>query len=221
MKYRTCVPVAERTPGAASRQLDLALGASDYAELRLDYIAPSRVAEALELAAGRLGRTVCTLRPRSEGGRFAGSEEARLRLLEEAAGFDPFLLDVEYSALSSRRGLARRLGGARLLVSWHDFGGTPGAAALAGRRKRMSRFGGLAKMACMARSTADAARMLGIYGGRDRRLVAFAMGDPGRISRILCMHLGSPFTYASLSRPTAPGQMSVAEVAALGGAVAP
>ena len=38
------------------------------------------------------------------------------------------------------------------------------------------------------------------------------MGDAGRISRILCMHLGSPFTYVSPGRPVAPGQFSLEEV---------
>jgi len=35
------------------------------------------------------------------------------------------------------------------------------------------------------------------------------MGNEGRISRILCLHLGSPFTYVSLGIPVAPGQFSL------------
>jgi 3-dehydroquinate dehydratase len=38
------------------------------------------------------------------------------------------------------------------------------------------------------------------------------MGDYGRISRILCLYLGSPYTYVSLGKAIAPGQFSVDEV---------
>jgi len=43
-------------------------------------------------------------------------------------------------------------------------------------------------------------------------LIAFAMGDFGRISRVLSLYLGSPFTYVSLGKPIAPGQFSVDEI---------
>jgi 3-dehydroquinate dehydratase-1 len=43
-------------------------------------------------------------------------------------------------------------------------------------------------------------------------LISFAMGDFGRISRILCLYLGSPYTYVSLGKAVAPGQFSVDEV---------
>ena len=38
------------------------------------------------------------------------------------------------------------------------------------------------------------------------------MGDFGKMSRILCMYLGSPYTYVSLGKAIAPGQFSVDEV---------
>jgi 3-dehydroquinate dehydratase I len=38
------------------------------------------------------------------------------------------------------------------------------------------------------------------------------MGDYGRMSRILCTRLGSPFTYVSLGKPVAPGQFSLDEM---------
>jgi 3-dehydroquinate dehydratase I len=38
------------------------------------------------------------------------------------------------------------------------------------------------------------------------------MGDCGIISRILCTFYGSPFTYGSLEKSIAPGQLSVIEM---------
>jgi 3-phosphoshikimate 1-carboxyvinyltransferase len=48
------------------------------------------------------------------------------------------------------------------------------------------------------------------------RLVAFAMGAAGRESRLECLRLGAPFTYAALSadEATAPGQWTAAGMAA-------
>ena len=45
-------------------------------------------------------------------------------------------------------------------------------------------------------------------------LIAFAMGDAGKASRLECLRLGSPFTYAALSEDeaAAPGQWSYAEM---------
>ncbi|EPA04704.1 hypothetical protein BG20_I2588, partial [Candidatus Nitrosarchaeum limnium BG20] len=36
--------------------------------------------------------------------------------------------------------------------------------------------------------------------------------DSGRISRVLCLYLGSPYTYVSLGKPVAPGQFSLDEM---------
>jgi 3-dehydroquinate dehydratase-1 len=38
------------------------------------------------------------------------------------------------------------------------------------------------------------------------------MGDYGKMSRILCLYLGSPFTYVSLGKPVAPGQFSLDQI---------
>ena len=43
-------------------------------------------------------------------------------------------------------------------------------------------------------------------------LISFCMGEIGKHSRILCLYLGSPFTYVSLGKPIAPGQFSLDEV---------
>ena len=216
----TCVTVAEPTPARMASRLRAALARSEYAEARLDFLRPADVPRALEAAGRLLRRTVCTVRPRSEGGRFRGGEAERASALALAAGYRPFLLDVEYSALRGDARLRSRLAssGARVMASWHDFGGTPGAAALRRRLASMSRYAGTVKIACTARDPADAARVLGLYAARGRtELVAFAMGEAGSLSRALCLHLGSPLTYAAIGRPAAPGQMGLAETRRLAG----
>lgn len=165
-----------------------------------------------------LGRTVCTLRPKTEGGRFAGSEKERVAILKLVAEYDPFLLDVEFNTLRRNSDLARYLKSAKtkMLVSWHDFKKTPKSTELKRKMNQMGRFSPNIKIVCTARSTDDSTRMLELYGKIGRKeistLIAFAMGDFGRVSRILCLYLGSPYTYVSLGKAVAPGQFSVDEV---------
>jgi len=64
-----------------------------------------------------------------------------------------------------------------------------------------------------AKKVTDASYVLSIYArAQGIKLIAFAMGDEGRISRILCLYLGSPFTYVSLGKAVAPGQFSLKEI---------
>lgn len=220
MKYTTCVSIAERTPLMMRRRLDSALKRSKYAELRLDALKPSQVAAALDLVSSSLRHVICTIRPRSEGGMFSGTEEERVSLLLDAARRRPFLVDMEYDTLAADPSLVRQASssGARILVSWHDFAGTPQPRTLARRFERMSQISDHVKVVTTASSIDDASRVLSLYSHVCRtRLVAFAMGDAGRISRILCLYMGSPFTYVSLGRPVAPGQFSLDQMMRLSG----
>jgi 3-dehydroquinate dehydratase-1 len=77
----------------------------------------------------------------------------------------------------------------------------------------MSKFSSNVKIVSTAKSTDDSTRMLELYNKKGKNnLIAFAMGDKGKISRILCLYLGSPYTYVSLGKAVAPGQFSVDEV---------
>ena len=77
----------------------------------------------------------------------------------------------------------------------------------------MSKFSSNIKIVGTAKSTKDATRMLELYSKKGKNnLISFAMGDLGQISRILCLYLGSPYTYVSLGKAIAPGQFSIDEV---------
>ena len=93
------------------------------------------------------------------------------------------------------------------------FQKTPSSSELKKRVDQMSKFSSNVKIVCTAKSTNDSTRMLELYNKKGRNnLISFAMGDFGRISRILCLYLGSPYTYVSLGKAIAPGQFSVDEV---------
>ena len=78
---------------------------------------------------------------------------------------------------------------------------------------QMTKFSHNVKIVTTAKSVDDSIRTLQLYSKNGKNnLIAFAMGDNGRISRILCLYLGSPYTYVSLGKPVAPGQLSIDEV---------
>ena len=215
MKYKTCVSIAEKTPQKIKQTLKIALKKSDYVEVRFDFLKIEQIPIALEIIKKDLNRIVCTLRPKTEGGKFAGKEKERIAIIKLIAEYSPFLLDIEFNTLEKNPSLRKYLKSTKtkLLVSWHDFKKTPASLDLKKKLNQMSKMSTNLKIVSTAKSTEDSTRMLELYSKKGKNsLISFAMGDFGRISRILCLYLGSPYTYVSLGKAVAPGQFSVDEV---------
>ena len=215
MKYKTCVSIAEQTPAKTKKILKIALSKSDFVEIRLDFLKIEQIPETLEMIRKDLSRVVCTLRPKNEGGKFVGNEKERIAIIKLIAEYNPFMLDIEFNTLKKNSSLTKYLKSTKtkLLVSWHDFKKTPSSAELEKKISQMSKFSSNVKIVSTAKSTDDSTRMLELYSKKGKNnLISFAMGDYGRISRILCLYLGSPYTYVSLGKAIAPGQFSVDEV---------
>ena len=218
MKYTTCVSIGEKNPKKLENILKKALSKSDFAEIRFDYLKKSDIPIVLENIKKNLSRCVCTLRPRTEGGLFGGKEEERKSILRLIAEYNPFLLDVEFNTIQKDKKLVRYLKKTkcRILVSWHDFKKTPSDSQLKNKFNKMKKFSNMVKIVTVAKNVSDASRLLSLYSIRsESKMIAFCMGDPGKFSRILCLHLGSPFTYVSLGKPIAAGQFSVDEIKSL------
>ena len=215
MKYKTCVSIAEKTPQKIKQTLKIALKKSDYVEVRFDFLKIEQIPIALEIIKKDLNRIVCTLRPKTEGGKFAGKEKERIAIIKLIAEYSPFLLDIEFNTLKKNPSLRKYLKSTKtkLLVSWHDFKKTPTSLDLKKKINQMSKMSTNLKIVSTAKSTEDSTRMLELYSKKGKSsLISFAMGDFGRISRILCLYLGSPYTYVSLGKAVAPGQFSVDEI---------
>jgi len=215
MKYKTCISVAEKTPQKVKQTLKIALKKSNYVEVRFDFLKIEQIPETLEIIKKDLNKVVCTLRPKTEGGKFTGNEKERIAILKLIAEYTPFLLDVEFNTLKKNTQLRKYLKSTKtkLLVSWHDFKKTPNSTQLKSKINQMSKFSSNVKIVSTAKTTNDSTRMLELYSKKGKMsLISFAMGDFGRVSRILCLYLGSPYTYVSLGKAVAPGQFSVDEV---------
>ena len=215
MKYKTCVSIAEKNSNKIENVLKKALAKSEYAELRLDFVKPIEIPNVLQLIEKKLSRCVCTLRPKNEGGLFDGSESERISILKLISDYNPFLLDVEYNTLKKDKNLRQYLKKSKtdILVSWHDFKKTPSMNKLNFHLSEMKKLSNFVKIVTVAKSMNDTSRILSLYNRASKiKLIAFAMGEQARFSRILCIHLGSPYTYVSLGKAVAPGQFSLNEI---------
>lgn len=208
-----CVSLAARTAAQARAEIaEAAAAGADLVEIRGDWLEnPSELAP---LVAERLHPLLVTVRSSAEGGRWNGSEEDRLRLLEEAC-----LAGADYVDLEWKRFQEFPRGHARLVLSHHDFDGIPKdleaiAAAMAERRPDF------VKLAICVERTADLLRCVRLQKTLGGRAVVVAMGEVGEPLRILSGRYGGAWTYASLraGSETAPGQLPVGELVGLYGA---
>ncbi|MDD5232180.1 MAG: type I 3-dehydroquinate dehydratase [Syntrophales bacterium] len=215
-----CVSVHAESEEELIARIRDAGGFAPVVEARVDYVPGADIEKIVSSARGMI---IVTNRRRDEGGRFAGRETDRIDILARAAACGAHFVDLELgagpeaardilSAASSGRGRPR------LIISHHDFSGTPGEKTL--RRKAdacIAQGADIVKIAAFARSRRDNLRALALIpyvraAGRD--VVSFCMGDEGRISRIASPMMGAFLTYASVAdgKETAPGQISIGDM---------
>ena len=217
MAPRICVSIGPEDAKSIEKEADRAfqLGA-DYVEIRFDFLNPDLLPAALNAAEGIRDRTVFTLRAKSEGGMFAGSEENRLHWLYRLVELEPMLIDVELDTLKKNDELADFLEKKKspLLISWHDFEKTPPNDYIADVLSEMRTYSNYVKIVTTAHNIDDSLRLIELYETAiGLSPIFFAMGDAGVISRLLCNIIGNaPFTYASLEKTIAPGQLTVQQM---------
>ena len=215
---KICVSIAEidskELRKSATRAFDR--GAS-FLEIRFDYISTNRLAEALVAVRPFRARCIYTLRKTNQGGKFDGSEIQRLSCLKEIASQRPMMIDVEYETLQESPEIGSFIKSLNIpiLLSWHDFRTTPSSKELSEMLGSMSSYTNNNKLITMADSIEDTLRVLKLYEtvNKSVNLVAFCMGEIGSISRVLCaLQSNCPFTYASVDRPVAPGQLTIEQM---------
>jgi 3-dehydroquinate dehydratase/shikimate dehydrogenase len=191
--------VAATTMAELRTRRDQAIG--DLVELRLDWVGDLDVGGALS---GRHRPVIATCRASWEGGRFEGSEEERLRILEQAARLGAEFVDVEWRA--DRRRFAVPAGTA-VVLSHHDFAGIP--ADLEDRLTAMrAEDTAVVKIAVTPGRLSDVLR-LRQPAAPGPRYVAIAMGSQGLVTRLCPWAFGSCWTYGGAA---APGQVPVRDL---------
>lgn len=220
-----CTTIQNRTLEEIMNLLESSEPRIQMAEIRLDRC-PLSIEEIEYLFSSSDTPLVATCRVVDDGnGTWEESEEKLTAAVEAGAAF----LDLEIEApkeIGKRLRRACTEYGTTMIRSSHFFAGTPSDDVLRNTVEKCRKFGGeIVKIAAMATSEEDVARVLALYSSiastnsaaetqRPVELVAFSMGEIGKVSRLDCLKLGSPFTYAALNEneAAAPGQWCYSEM---------
>ncbi|MES1171674.1 MAG: type I 3-dehydroquinate dehydratase, partial [Bacteroidota bacterium] len=206
------LPLGQRSCDLVEARLDLAApagGAGALPDLQ-PFFAPMRLLE----ASG--SPVLATIRLVADGGRWTSDAE-RLPWFQQAALVASWVdIEVESAIAAAVVSLARAAG-RRVIVSHHDFGGTPTDAALDRLVERAWAAGGdVVKIATRVETAVDHDRLIDLLRRwRDRPGVALALVGMGPIGTPLRSYLpcvGSRLTYGYLDAVAAPGQLHAGEL---------
>lgn len=154
------------------------------------------------------------------------AERKLIRAIEAGARY----VDVELEAekqMSKRIRQAAHENGTVFIRSYHDFEGTDSLEALKAIVEKCVYHGAdLVKIVTTAESEENVEKVLALYDWcrscsddriaalADGGLVAFCMGEAGKQSRLDCLKVGAPYTYAALAEDeaAAPGQWATADM---------
>jgi 3-dehydroquinate dehydratase/shikimate dehydrogenase len=210
---RICValgfPNLERLLEHAHREVE---AGENFLEFRLDHLdEPARgVAAIREFVKDYPDCTIlATCRRHQNHGKFNGSVEEEIRILEGAVAAGARAVDIEIeTAEATNVQLDGFRGRALLVISYHNFEGTP---AMEPVLRRMMRFPADAyKLVSTARKPSDNFRVLSLARQHARvPLILLAMGEVGFPSRVLSPIFGGLYTYAAptSAEGTAAGQV--------------
>lgn len=198
-----CVSINERTADGCIKAAE----GLELAEIRMDLLEPSELSPgSIRRIFSQPSKLVATCRP----GRIGEAKRKECLLLAIDAGAKYVDVEVEAPDAFKKEVVERaRARGCAVIVSYHDHKRTPPEAELRQIVDWCFDSGAdIAKIACMAESRRDCARLLGLLD-RESKVIVIGMGSAGGIVRIAAPLLGSPFTYASSGKgkETAEGQM--------------
>jgi 3-dehydroquinate dehydratase/shikimate dehydrogenase len=193
---------------------------SEFFEFRLDFLEdPTEGLKAIRdlLTQHPDLKLLATCRRHQNHGRFNGSIEEQVDLLEQAAQAGAVAVDVEIESAEVAPQLVDRLRNVTdLIVSYHSFSGTPPLQKLMVRMQKIPADG--YKVVTTARKPSDLLRLMSLASEKPSTpLILLSMGETGFPSRVISVKMGCLYSYAApnSSTGTAPGQISSQKMRAM------
>ncbi len=184
---------------------------ADLVEIRIDTFKrrePRYILKSLEILKSHRLPVILTIRSKKEGGKYRIDDAERLELFTSLTPLAS-AIDIELSSRGIIKEVidtARRYR-KRVIISYHDFTGTPEYRSLVGIIKRARRKGGdIIKIATKVRDREEIKRLVRILI-EHRYMIVIAMGRKGTPSRVFFPLLGSLITYGATTTATAPGHI--------------
>ncbi|MFO8110095.1 MAG: type I 3-dehydroquinate dehydratase [Thermoplasmata archaeon] len=187
---------------------------TEMIEHRMDFM------DSIEDLEGIYGSTeadiIATNRRVDEGGFFNGTEDERIGYLTKAVDAGCHYVDVELETeelLKAKVMEYAKDNGCKVILSKHDFNKTPLLEDLIEIMERQKMEGAdIGKIVTYANNSHDCYMIFDLLIHAEKEgfeLVAFAMGDLGRNTRVLAPMYGAPFMYACVADVVADGQFDV------------
>lgn len=211
-----CIPICGPSIAEIQDQISSALIKGDLLEFRLDLFTNISIEEIGYFRKQLDKPVIFTLRKESQGGSFKGSEKERLEALYQFAELQPDYMDLEWDVPSDFiESIQKKFPQIQWILSSHHFSQMPDVSALLSTMEKMPAH--FYKIACSARSTCEALRLLTLK--QKVPLLSIAMGEWGVPTRILGPRYGAPWTFTSLSggTKTAAGQLTIDEIQSIYG----
>ncbi len=204
-----CVSLA----GLTFQECLMALNNYDFAELRIDLlnIPEDKIKELFSTNK----KTIATFRSLNMD---QSSYKAHILKMAVLAGAN--YIDLEYELPTPIREELTNFAhqnNTQVIISYHNFECTPASEELHFIINQSKEWrADLVKITTTAKKIKDCSLILGLYA-LNNNIIAFCMGQLGKITRIAAPMLGAPFTYASYNEQlsTAPGQLTVEELAGI------
>ncbi|OMF23195.1 type I 3-dehydroquinate dehydratase [Paenibacillus sp. FSL H8-0259] len=226
---KICVPLVGTTLSELREEAEaLKALAPDVVEWRSDFFSQVEDIAAVTEVLGEIQQIlpeiplIFTFRSAKEGGEKEISTEYYFRLNKAAveSGYVD-IVDVElFNGEQEVRGLIATAhdNAVFVIISNHDFQGTPSQDEIVSRLRRAQELGGdLPKIAVMPQSAGDVLTLLAATNMMqeqyaDRPIITMSMAGEGVISRLAGEIFGSALTFGAAHKPSAPGQVAVAEL---------
>ncbi|HEY3444193.1 MAG TPA: shikimate dehydrogenase [Paludibaculum sp.] len=184
-----------------------------FLEFRLDYLPNPQDGLAVIRAFLELypeATVMATCRRHQNHGRYNGSIEEEFKVLAAAVEAGARAVDIEIESAESPLARMDLLEGrVTVIVSYHNFEGTPAMDAV--MRRMLKVPAAIYKVVTTARKPSDNLRVLALAKAYPKTpLILLAMSETGFPSRVLCTAMGGVYTYAAPTAVdgTAAGQVS-------------
>ena len=182
---------------------------ADLFEVRIDLIG----ARWQELAKQLSKPWIACNRNAAEGGRWEGDETGRIEELLKAIELGADITDIELGTIDLAQTMQLIKRRTKCLLSFHDLTGTPSLNRLREIvQRQLAADADICKVVTTAQRFEDNITVLQLISEfPNTKVISFAMGPLGLISRILCPLVGGNFTYAAIAqgKESASGQITV------------
>jgi 3-dehydroquinate dehydratase-1 len=164
---------------------------------------------------------IATCRPAGLGGHYTGTEKQRINHLLDAISAGASFVDIELDTDFIDREILKKetnRANCKLIISKHFHGFTPSKIELLKLVDTLTHSkADIMKIVTTPKSLEDCKKVLHLYHVEKTTtlpMIAFAMGELGRFTRVCALFLGAPFMYVSQDQgeTAAQGQIPLSQM---------